>query len=99
MDGPTDGASVGWLTHSTEAFMRKFWIALAVCGGAAGFLAWGTAMPTQAGLMISGSHANMSMVEQAKAKKAKAPATTCENYLLMKCCTTKGKETCTPGPM
>ena len=79
--------------------MRKVWIALAVCGGAAGFLAWGTANPTQAALSVSGSQTNMSMVEQAKAKKGKAAPTSCNNFLLMKCCTTKGKETCTPGPM
>jgi hypothetical protein len=79
--------------------MRKFWIALAVCGGAAGVLSWGTAETTQAGPLISGSPAGMSMVVQAKAKKAKAAPTTCNNFLLMKCCTTKGKETCTPGPM
>jgi C4-dicarboxylate transporter len=79
--------------------MRKFWIALAVCGGAAGFLAWGTAMPTQAAMMINGTHADMSMVEQVAKKKAKAAAPVCNNYLLMKCCTAKGKETCTPGPM
>ncbi len=80
--------------------MRKIWIALAVCGGAAGFLAWGTAMPTQAALMIGGNQVDMSMVEQAKAKKkAKAAPAQCNNFLLMKCCTTKGKETCTPGPM
>jgi NAD(P)H-flavin reductase len=79
--------------------MRKFWIALAVCGGAAGVLTWGTADATQAGPLIGGSPASMSMVEQAKAKKAKAAPATCNNFLLMKCCTTKGKETCTPGPM
>jgi hypothetical protein len=78
--------------------MRKFWLALAVCGGAAGLLAWGTT--SQAGLMIGGLPADMSMVEQVKAKKkAKAAAPQCENYLIMKCCTAKGKETCTPGPM
>jgi hypothetical protein len=80
--------------------MRKVWIALAGCAGVAGFLAWGATAPTQAALMIGGSHANMSMVEQVKAKKkAKAAPMQCENYLIMKCCTAKGKETCTPGPM
>ena len=78
--------------------MRKFWLALAVCGGGAGLLAWGTT--SQAGLMIGGSHADMSMVEQVKAKKrAKAAPAQCNNFLIMKCCTMKGKETCTPGPM
>lgn len=74
--------------------MRKVWFALAV--GAAGFLAWGT---SQAAPMIGGNHGNTSIVEQVKAKKGKAAPTQCNNFLLMKCCTTKGKETCTPGPM
>jgi hypothetical protein len=80
--------------------MRKVWIAMAVCAGAAGFLAWGSSQPSQAAMMISGDHANTSMVDQVKARKrAKAAAPQCNNYLLMKCCTAKGKETCTPGPM
>jgi hypothetical protein len=82
--------------------MRKVWIAMAVCGGAAGFLAWGTSQPTQAAFYIS-SKPDMSMVEQVKAKKGKAKAKAepeqCNNFLIMKCCTAKGKETCTPGPM
>ena len=77
--------------------MRKFCIALAVCGGAAGLLAWGTAMPTQAGLTIGSLPSDMSMVEQAKAKKkAKAAPAQCNDFILMKCCTVKGKETCNP---
>ena len=81
--------------------MRKLWIGLAVCAGAAGFLAWGSSQPTQAAMMIGGSQANStSIVDQVRARKrAKAAAPQCNNYLLMKCCTAKGKETCTPGPM
>jgi hypothetical protein len=73
--------------------MRKVWIALAVC--AAGFLAWGTVKPTHAAMMIGGNQADMSMVEQVKAKKkAKAAPAQCNDYLIVKCCTVKGKETC-----
>ena len=80
--------------------MRKVWIAIAVCGGAAGFLAWGSSQPSQAALMVTGNQSTTSMVDQVKArKKAKAAPAQCNNFLLMKCCTAKGKETCTPGPM
>ena len=80
--------------------MLKGWIAMAVCGGAAGFFAWGTSQATQAAFYI-GSQPDMSMVEQVKAKKGKARAAPeqCNNFLLTQCCTVKGKETCTPGPM
>ena len=49
--------------------------------------------------MISGSQPSMSMVDQVRARKKAKAAPQCNNFLLMKCCTVKGKETCTPGPM
>ena len=82
MDAPTIGRSLYWLTISTEAFHAQSLDCISRLRGAAGFLAWGTANPTQAALMISGSQTNMSMVEQVKAKKAKAAPPVCNNFLL-----------------
>src|SRR5262245_43324089 len=62
--------SLSWLSTKRRRFMRKLWIGLAVCAGAAGFLAWGSSQPTQAAMMIGGSQANStSIVDQVRARK------------------------------
>ncbi|KAB2919218.1 MAG: hypothetical protein F9K29_06280 [Hyphomicrobiaceae bacterium] len=69
--------------------MRKGWIALSLCAGAAAGLAWGTAEPAQAAMVISAGKVNMSLVEPAARKKRSRAQ--CTDYLLWRCCKEPGK--------
>lgn len=69
--------------------MRKNWIALTVCAGVAAAVAWATAIPTQAAMVVGDGKTNMSLVETAAKKRGKA---VCTQKLLWTCCTVPGQQ-------